>query len=119
MDFLECYSKPRTLDYPDCRQYVIGRVEGDDACRPARLSLGVAGFQAIADDLRVEVRWEVGPPRRATLLFERAEGSLLGTDEKPGTLMGTLVFDQGAPRELLLGPGMRSYTDQTSAKRTE
>jgi hypothetical protein len=33
--------------------------------------------------------------------------------------MGTLVFAQGGPHELLLGPGMRRYTKQTRAKRSE
>lgn len=119
LTFFECYPRPRTLDYPDCREFHLARVAGDDACPPARLSLGVTGFQSIADELRVEVRWEAGPPRRAKLFLERVEGSLLGNDEKPGTWMGTLVFDREGPRELLLGPGMRRYTDQTRAPRRD
>jgi hypothetical protein len=64
MEFLQCNPKPRTLDYPDCRTYTVARLDGDETCQPARLSLGVSGFQAILDELRVEVRWELGPPRR-------------------------------------------------------
>ena len=60
MEFVECYSKPRTLGFPDCRTYVVERAEGDESCEPGRLTLGVTGFQSISDDLRVTVRWDAG-----------------------------------------------------------
>lgn len=116
---MECNPKPRTLDYPDCRTYGVKRLENDRGCRPARLSLDVTGYQAISDGLIVKVQWEEGAVPRAKLLLERVEYSLGKNTLKPGMLMGTLVFEKGGPREMLLGVGMLGYTSQKTARRTE
>ncbi len=114
--FSECTPKPRTLDYPDCRRYVVEREKDDKTCRPDRLSLTVTGYQSIADVLDVKVVWEAGAPPKARLVLDKVVASVLSNSEKPGTVVGTIVFDNVAPSKLLLGPGARGYTDQASAK---
>lgn len=114
--FSECYTKPRTLHYPDCRQYAVERIDHDSTCRPERLRLTITGYQSIAEIVDVKVVWEAGMPRKARLALDRLVSSILPYDEKQGTALGTILFEGGAPRKLLIGPGLRSYTDQPSAQ---
>jgi hypothetical protein len=119
LEAIECYSKPRTLDYPDCREFTITRLPGDRSCHPEWFVLEITGYQAIFDDLRVRAVWEAGPPMHVRLVLEKVKAGLPAFTEKRGTEMATIVFDGRMPRELRLGPGMRSITRAKSAKITE
>lgn len=104
VEFGECSAKPRTRDYPDCRSYTVERIDGDSSCQPERLSVTVSGLQVLPDSFEPKVVWEMGPPRKARLVLDQ------------GTPLGSILFESGAPHTLLLGPRLRTHTDQTTAK---
>lgn len=117
--FSECYTRPRTLSYPDCRRYDVERIEHDATCRPERLLLSITGYQSIVDLLEVNIVWETGPPQKAHLVLGRVVSSIFPYPTYEDKALGTIVFEKGEPHKLLIGPGLRSHTDQPSAKRLD
>jgi hypothetical protein len=114
VEFMEANPHPTQLDYPEVWTYNVDPVDEPateaGGCLPAHVTLGVSGWQAISDLLLAKVGYDPAHPREATLTLERVEGSILGFNTPPGTLLATVVFDKGEVHEMRFGPGLPSRT---------
>ena len=117
--FIEC--KPPQHGDLECWFYTIRGAgdpnEGKDSCIPSSVLIDLSGGQANANVLRVHVDYDnFTRPHHATLILVRVESSLTSFDVKPGTQLGTLIFENGHVSELRFGPGLLSQTGVRSLR---
>jgi hypothetical protein len=123
VELSECNPRPKQRDYPECWRYLIEPVSEPDAgsgCLPGHVTVTITGWPARIDVVRARVDHDASRPREVKLILESVEMGLIpremGSHQKPGALVGTLLFEHGVVSELRFGPAMPSQIHSASLR---
>jgi hypothetical protein len=122
-EFSDCNPRPSQKDYPECYRYKISPIsEGDsgDPCLPAYATVTISGWPSILDSVRARVVRTARRRNEFELSLDRIESSIIRDalgptgkftfPERPGALLGTLLFKDGKSYRFRRSPRLAHCT---------